>query len=65
VDHLQGLVDRRCSRSTMDHRQRIGQSSLECGLAGVAGLKSLVQLHGKGEEDEEVLTPGGVGRWGD
>jgi hypothetical protein len=64
VDHVHGLVDRRCSRSTMDHGQRIGWSSLECGLAGVAGLGSLSQLHREGEDDEGVITPGGVGRWG-
>jgi hypothetical protein len=45
----------------MDHGQRIGRSSPECGLTGDAGLGSLPQLHGEGEEDEGVLTPGGIG----
>jgi hypothetical protein len=45
----------------MDHGQRIGRSSPECGLTGAAGLGSLPQLHGEGEEDEGVLTPGGIG----
>jgi hypothetical protein len=49
----------------MDHGQRIGRSSLECGLAGAAGLRSLPQLHREGEEDEGVLTAGGVGQQGD
>jgi hypothetical protein len=65
VDHVHGLMDRRRSRSTMDHGQRIGQSSTECGLAGAVGLRSLPQLHREGEEDEGVLTPGGIGRQGD
>jgi hypothetical protein len=65
VDHVHGLVDRRLSQCTMDHEQRINQSLSECGLADATGLGSLPQLHGEGEEDEGVLTPGGVGRWGD
>jgi hypothetical protein len=65
VDHVHGLVDRRRSRSTVDHGQRIGRSSPECGLAGAAGLGSLLPLHEEGEEDEGVLTPGSVGRRGD
>jgi hypothetical protein len=65
VDRLHELVDRRRSRSTMDHGQSIGRSSPECGLTGAAGLGSLLQLHREGEEDEGVLTPGGFGLWGD
>jgi hypothetical protein len=65
VDHVHGLVDRRHSRSNMDHRQRIDRSSPECWLIGAAGLGSFPQLHGEGEEDKGVLTPGGVGWWGD
>jgi hypothetical protein len=65
MDHVHRLVDWRCSRPTMDHGQRIGRSSSECGLAGAAGLRSLPQLHGEGEEDEGVLTLGGIGRRGD
>jgi hypothetical protein len=65
VDHVHGLVDRRRSRSTMDHKQRISQSSLECGLAGAAGLGSLPQLHGEGVENDGVLTPCSIGRLGD
>jgi hypothetical protein len=62
MDHVHGLVDRRRTRSTMDHEQRISRSMLECGLTSAAGLESLPQLHEKGEEDEGFLTPGGVGR---
>jgi hypothetical protein len=65
VDHVHGLVDRWRSRSTMDHAQRNGQSSLECGFAGAVGLRSLLLLHGEGEEDEGVHTPSGVWRRGD
>jgi hypothetical protein len=49
----------------MDHEQRIIRSLSECGLADATGLGSLPQLHGDGEEDEGVLTPGGVGQQGD
>jgi hypothetical protein len=54
-------MDQWRSQSTMDHGQRISLSSLKCGLPGVAGLRSLPQLNGEGEEDEGVLTQGGVG----
>jgi hypothetical protein len=37
----------------------------ESSLASAAGLGSLPQLHGEGEEDDGVLTPGGVGWRGD
>jgi hypothetical protein len=62
VDDVHGHVDRWRSRSTMDHGQRIGRSSPECGLTGAVGLGSLPQLHGEGKEDEGVLTSGGVGQ---
>jgi hypothetical protein len=65
VDHVHGLMDRRRSQSTMDHRQRIGRSSPECGLTGAVGLGSLLQLHREGEEDEWVVNVGSVGRRGD
>jgi hypothetical protein len=65
MDHVLRHMDWRRSRSTMDHGQRISRSSPDCGLASIAGLGSLPQLHGEGEEDEGVLTPGGVGQWSD
>jgi hypothetical protein len=49
----------------VDHGQGSGWSSPDYELTGVAGLGSLPRLHGEGEEDEGVLTPGDVGRWGD
>jgi hypothetical protein len=65
VDYVHGLVDQWRSWPTNDHGQGIGQRSPECGLASAVGLGSLPQLHGEGEEDEGVLTLGGVGRQGD
>jgi hypothetical protein len=42
--------------STVDHGQRRGRSSPECGLAGAAAARSSPRLHQNKEEDSLVLT---------